>query len=185
MGMDEITFITTIKPDIDTTTVSATSSEEETTESITESTESQTESTVEDKITSTIKSITDFISTISAVTTISPPTTVPAEDIEVSDNEIVPEVTDEEKDTSHTLKCTPSTSMAPTADGTPFDCLDEEVKENTTPFIVIIRISSDDLASVLTKRVKIVVKDFMLMEMPSVAQQLIEFAKPVIGESPK
>merc|ERR1712136_149120 len=94
--------------------------------------------TAEDKITSTIKSITDFISTISSVTTISP-TTVTEEDIEVTDNEIIPDVKEDEED--------------------------------TTPFIVIIRISDDDLSSVLSKRVKVVVKDFMLMDMPAVAQQ--------------
>ena len=67
--------------------------------------------------------------------------------------------------------------MGPTADGTPFDCIDEAVKEDTTPFIVIIRISSDDLNSVLTKKVKIVVKDFMLMEMP-MTQPNIESLSP-------
>jgi len=167
---DEVTFITTIKPDIEATTPSTAPSEEETTESVTDSDESQTETTAEDKITSTIKSITDFISTISSVTTISP-TTVTEEDIEVTDNEIIPDVTEEEEDPSHTLKCTPSTSMGPTADGIPFDCKDEAAEEETTPFIVIIRISDNDLPSVLSKRVKVVVKDFMLMDMPAVAQQ--------------
>ena len=171
---DEVTFITTVKPDIEATTTSTLPSEQETTESATDSDESQTETTLEDKITTTIKSITDFISTISSVTTASP-TTVADEDIE--DNEIIPDVKDEEEDTSHTLKCTPSTSMGPTPDGTPFDCKDEAATEDISPFIVIIRISSDDLSSVLTKRVKVVVKDFMLMDMPAVAQQ------PLIDES--
>merc|ERR1711994_361577 len=161
---DEVTFITTIKPDSDTTTAPTTPPSVETTETGKDTTESPTESTVEDKITTTIKSITDFITTLSSVTTSSPTT-----------------ITDEEEDTSHTLECTPSTSMGPTPDGMPFDCKDQEAKEETTPFIVIIRLSSEDLSSVLTKRVKVVVKDFMLMDMPTAAQQ------PLIDEnlSPK
>merc|ERR1711997_294204 len=87
------------------------------------------------------------------------------------------DVTEEEEDPSHTLKCTPSTSMGPTADGIPFDCKDEAAEEETTPFIVIIRISDNDLPSVLSKRVKVVVKDFMLMDMPAEAQQ------PLIDEN--
>merc|ERR1712061_180665 len=172
---DEVTFITTIKPDSDTTTAPTTPPSVETTETEKDTTESPTESTVEDNITTTIKSITDFITTLSSVTT-SSPTTITDEDI--SDNEIIP---DEEEDTSHTLECTPSTSMGPTPDGMPFDCKDQEAKEETTPFIVIIRLSSEDLLSVLTKRVKVVVKDFMLMDMPAAAQQ------PLIDEnlSPK
>jgi hypothetical protein len=158
---EEVTFITTIKPDIDTTTTTSLDGEEKTTESTVDSSESSTESAEEDTITSTIKSITDFISTFSPITTLST-TTTPG----VDENEIIPDETDVPEDPSHTLKCTPSTSMAPTANGTPFDCIDEAVKEDTTPFIVIIRISNDDLNSVLTKKVKIVVKDFMLMEMP-------------------
>ena len=67
--------------------------------------------------------------------------------------------------------------MAPTVDGTPFDCIDEAVKEDTTPFIVIIRISSNDLTSILTKKVKVVVKDFMLMDMP-MTQPNIESLSP-------
>ena len=67
--------------------------------------------------------------------------------------------------------------MAPTSDGTPFDCIDEEVKEDATPFIVIIRISNDDLNSVFTKKVKIVVKDFMLMEMP-MTQPIVQSLSP-------
>ena len=136
------------------------------------------------KRTSTLKSITDFISTLSpiptTISTISPKhilTTFPTKEIIDAENEIVPDAVKDQEDPSHILKCTPSTSMAPTADGTPFDCLDEaSEKEDITPFIVMIRISSDDLSSVLTKRVKIVVKDFMLMDMPTPVEQFVNLS---------
>ena len=104
------------------------------------------------------------------------PTTSSKTDVD-SENEIVPTVLDEE-DTSHTLECTPSTSMAPTKDGTPFNCLDEAAQEDRRSFIVIIKISKDDLESVLTKRVKVVVKDFMLMDMPKLGETKIDAFSP-------
>merc|ERR1712186_129122 len=119
---------------------------------------------------------TDFISTMVPTSSTLSPTTSSRTDLD-SENEIVPAVPDEE-DTSHTLERTPSTSMAQTQDGTPFNCLDEAAHEDRRSFIVIIRISKDDLESVLTKRVKVVVKDFMLMDMPKMEESKIDAFSP-------
>ena len=173
---EEVTFITTMRPGVDTTTTPSSIAAGETTSSVTGSLDTITDQINDDAITSTIKSITDFISTMVPTSSTLSPTTSSKTDVD-SENEIVP-VVPEEEDTSHTLECTPSTSMAQTKDGTPFNCLDEAAQEDGRSFIVIIKISKDDLESVLTKRVKVVVKDFMLMDMPKLGQTKIDAFSP-------
>ena len=173
---EEVTFITTMRPGVDTTTVPSSIADDETTNSVTGSFDTIPDQISDDAITTTIKSITDFISTMVPTSSTLSPTTSSKTDLD-SENEIVPAVPDEE-DTSHTLECTPSTSMAPTQDGTPFNCLDEAAQEDRRSFIVIIKISKDDLESVLTKRVKVVVKDFMLMDMPKMEESKIDAFSP-------
>ena len=58
--------------------------------------------------------------------------------------------------------------MSKTDDGCPFECLDDAEKESVKPFIVMIRMSNEDFESLLSKNVKIVVKDFMLMNIHAV-----------------
>jgi hypothetical protein len=173
---EEVTFITTMRPDVDTTTVPSSTAGDETTSSVTDSFDTMPDQISDDAITTTIRSITDFISTMVPMSSTLSQTTSSKTDLD-SENEIVPAVPDEE-DTSHTLECTPSTSMAPTQDGTPFNCLDEAAQEDRRSFIVIIKISKDDLESVLTKRVKVVVKDFMLMDMPKLGETKIDAFSP-------
>ena len=88
------------------------------------------------------------------------------EKVSDQENEIFPETsTKPQEDDVHTLKCKPATSITSTTDGCALSCLDEAEKEQVEPFIVMIKISTDDLDSILRKNVKIVVKDYVLKDL--------------------
>ena len=65
--------------------------------------------------------------------------------------------------TLHTLKCLPTTNV-PAEPGTiPMECTD--LATSIEPIIVVISAEGLDLESISRKKIKIVVKEFMLMEM--------------------